>query len=44
MNDFDKIFAFSNSFLKVKLNCDKENMLISNTCNFQKMLSNLTCF
>ena len=29
MNDFDKIFvlAFYNSFLKIKLNCDKENTL-----------------
>ena len=46
MNDFDKIFevAFYNSFLKIKFNCDKENMLILNTGNFQKkMLSNLPC-
>ena len=46
MNDFDKIFvlAFYNSLLKVELNCDKENMLILNTCSFQKkMLSNSTC-
>ena len=44
MNDFNKTFVFAlyNFFLKIKLNCDKENMLISNTCIFQKrMLSNL---
>ena len=23
-----------NSFLKIELNCDKENMLILNTCSF----------
>ena len=34
--------AFDNSVLKIKLNCDIENMLISNTCSFQKMLSTLT--
>ena len=35
--------AFYDSFLKRKLNCDKENILILNTCNFQKkVLSNLT--
>ena len=47
MNDFDKIFFFTfyNSFLKIELNCDKENMLILNICSFQKkMLSNLTGF
>ena len=47
MNDFDKTFvlAFYNSFLKIKLNCDKKNILISNTCSFQKkMLPNLTGF
>ena len=47
INDFDKtsvLAFFNNSFLKIKLNCDKENMLISNTYIFQKkMLSNLTC-
>ena len=46
MNDFDKTFAlaFYTSFLKIELNCDKENMIIFNTCSFQKkMLSNLTC-
>ena len=46
MNDFDKtfVFAFYYSFLKIELNCDKENMKIFNTCCFQmKMLSNLTC-
>ena len=32
MNDFDKTFvlAFYNSFLKLKVNCDKENILILN--------------
>ena len=35
--------AFYDSFLKRKLNCDKENILILNTCSFQKkVLSNLT--
>ena len=46
MNDFDKTFALSfyNSFLKIELNCNKENMIMLNTCSFQKkMLSNLTC-
>ena len=46
MNNFDKTFvlAFYNSFLKIELNCDKENMFNLNTCSFQKkMLSNLTC-
>ena len=44
MNDFNKTFAFYNSFLEIRLNCDKENMLISNTCSIpKKMLSNLTC-
>ena len=46
MNDVDKtpMLAFYNSFLKIELNCDKENMIISNTNSFQKkMLSNLTC-
>ena len=45
MNDFDKTFvlAFYNSFLKVELNCNKENILILNKCSFQKMLSNITC-
>ena len=45
MNDFDKTFvlAFYSSFLKTKLNCNKENMLILNTWSFQKkMLTNLT--
>ena len=47
MKGFGKIFVlvFHNYFLKIKLTCDKENMLISNTCSFQKkMLSNLTCY
>ena len=44
MNDKTFVLGFYNSFLKVKLNCDKENMLILNICSFQKkMLSNLTC-
>ena len=46
MNNFDKTFvlAFYNSFLKLKLTCDKENMVILDTCSFQKkMLSNFTC-
>ena len=35
---------FTVFFLKIKLNCDKENMIVLNTCSFQKkMLSNLTC-
>ena len=38
------VLAFYNYFLKIKLNCDKENMLILNTCSFQKtMMSNVTC-
>ena len=44
MNNFDKTFvlAFYSTFLKIKLTCDKENMLIWNKCSFQKkMLSNL---
>ena len=44
--NFDKAFVlpFYSSFLKIILNCDKENMLILNTFSFQgKMLSNLTC-
>ena len=46
MNNFDKtvVLAFSNSFLKIELSCDKENMFkyISNTFSFQKkMLSTL---
>ena len=46
MDNFDKIFGltFHNSFLKIKLNCDKENMLISKKGSFQKnILPNLTC-
>ena len=45
-HDFDKKFvlAFYNSFLKIILNCDNEDMLILDTCSFQqKMLSNLPC-
>ena len=43
MNDLIKyLFTFYNCFLKIKLNCDKENILILNACSFQKkMLSNL---
>ena len=46
MNVFHKasVPAFYDSFLKIDLNCDTENMLILNTCSFQKkILSNLTC-
>ena len=45
MTDFGKTFvlAFYSSFLKIKLNCDKENILILNIYSFQKMLSNLIC-
>ena len=46
MNDVEKTFVlgFYNSFLKIKLNCDEENMVILNTCSFQKkMLPDLTC-
>ena len=45
MNYFDKTFALVlyNSFLKIKSNCNKEDMLILNTCSFQKMWSNFTC-
>ena len=42
---FDKtlVLAFYNSFLKMKLNSDEENMLILNTGSFQKkVLSNLS--
>ena len=45
MSNFDKEFmlALYNSFLKMELNCDKENMLILNTYSFEdKTLSNLT--
>ena len=38
------LLAFYNSFLKTRLNCDEEDMLISNTRSLQKkMLTNLTC-
>ena len=44
MNDFETfVIAFYNSFLKIELNCDKENMIILNTSSFQKMFSDLTC-
>ena len=32
------MIAFYNSFQKIELNCDKENMLILNTRNFQKKM------
>ena len=41
-NDIDKkncaFFAFSNSFLKIELNCDKENHVILNKRSFQKKI------
>ena len=43
--DFNKTFvpAFYNYFLKIKLNCDKENMLNLNSSSFQKkILPNVT--
>ena len=45
MNDFDKTFgfAFYNYFLNIELYCAEENMIILNTCSFQKkILRNLT--
>ena len=37
------MFAFYNSFLKIELNCEKENHVnFKYTCSFQKMLSDLT--
>ena len=38
MSDFDKTFilAFYNPFLKIELNCDKENMLILNIAVFNR--------
>ena len=38
MNDFDKNFVltFYNSFLKVELNCDKENHVIFKYMQFSK--------
>ena len=40
MNNFDETFvlAFYDSFLKIELSWDKENMLILNTCSFQKRI------
>ena len=36
------VLAFYNSFLKIEINCDKENMVTLNTGSFQKkMLSNI---
>ena len=32
------MLVFYNSFLKIKLNCDKENMLFLNICSFQKRM------
>ena len=49
MNDFAKtiVLAFYKHFLKIKLNWDKENMLILNICSFQKKMAfdstNLDC-
>ena len=42
INEFDKTFVLAsyNSFLEIELNCDKENMIILNTCSFQKKMSN----
>ena len=38
------VFPFYNSFLKIELSCDEENILTLNTCSFEKtLLSNLTC-
>ena len=38
------VFAFYNSFLKIELNCDKENHVnFKYTCSFQKKMSNLAC-
>ena len=45
ISDFDKTFVlvFYNSFQKIELNCDKENIITLQTCCFQKKrLSNLT--
>ena len=38
MSDFDKTFilAFYNTFLKIELNCDKENTLILNIAVFKR--------
>ena len=38
MNDFDKTFVltFYNSFLKMNLNWDKENMIVLNTEVFKR--------
>ena len=44
MKDLNKtsVLAFYNSFLKIEINCDKENMVTLNTGSFQKkMLSNI---
>ena len=39
------VFAFYNLFLKIELNCHKENRVnLKYTCSFQKKISsNLTC-
>ena len=39
MNDFKtSVLAFYNFFLKIKLKCGKENMLILNACSFQNYI------
>ena len=40
MNDFDKTFKLTvyNSFLKIKLNCDKESIIVLNTFSFKKKI------
>ena len=35
------MLTFNSSFLQIKLICDKENMLILNTCSFQMLRSDL---
>ena len=45
MNAFHKKFAlaFSDSLLKIWLNCDKENHVDFKYMQFLKLFSNLTC-
>ena len=45
MNVFHKTFAlaFSDSLLKIRLNCDKENHVDFKYMQFLKLFSNLTC-
>ena len=40
MDNFDRKFvlSFYTSFLEIELNCDKENILMLNTCSFQKKI------